>query len=564
MLKYQNLIEALECAPGDRTFLTMWYDIDEQDSVTFDQFRQQARGMAKWLQLQGVETRDFVVLVMPQGIAGMAAFAGAMMLGAVPSFLAYPSFKMNPAKYRTGLAGVTANLKAKVVVIDHAFPEELLGYVAVEETGIVLRCPELLPTEPSAHAFTTLDSSQIAFLQHSAGTTGLQKGVALTHSKVLRQLDRLGGALQLEDFKDCIISWLPLYHDMGLIASFMLPMVFHIPLVMLSPLEWVMRPQSMLEAITQHHCTLAWQPNFAFQFLARRTPQADRELCDLSSMRAFINCSEPIRANSMDEFYLAFSSCGLKEGAVSASYAMAENVFAVSQEPVSQSHGPARVWADAATFRAKHLVVPVAADSEDNLCFVSSGKLLPGMEVRIVDEAGSTLSPTQVGEILLRTDCLFECYWNRPDLTAEALIDGWYQTGDLGFLLDGNLYVVGRKKDLLIIAGENYYAQDIEEIVFADEDIHDGRAIAIGAFNAALGTQEIVVVAEVQQERLLENAPAIEQRIRSAIVQALGVVVRAVLLKPPHWIVKSTAGKPARTATKERLQKEHPEFDFEL
>src|SRR5581483_5315521 len=142
---------------------------------------------------------------------------------------------------------------------------------------------------------------QLAFIQHSAGTTGLQKGVALTHAAVLRQLDSLSRALKIESEKDRVYSWLPLYHDMGLVACFMLPMACHLPIVMQSPIDWVMRPETMLQIVSDCRCTLSWMPNFAFQFIPRRTPQSRWKDYDLSSLRLLINCSEPVRAASMNE-----------------------------------------------------------------------------------------------------------------------------------------------------------------------------------------------------------------------------------------------------------------------
>jgi len=333
--------------------------------------------------------------------------------------------------------------------------------------------------------------------------------------------------------------------------------------VMQSPLDWVMHPGSMLQIFTDYKCTLAWLPNFSFQFVPRRTPQERWSNYDMSSVRALINCSEPVRASSMNEFYTAFAPCGLKRSALQASYAMAENVFAVTQSGIDGKPGPEVIWADGQRFRAEHFIAPTPESSPGAVSFTSSGQLLPGNRVQIVSDSGEVLESGYVGEIAIQSDSLLQGYYNRADLTEKVLRDGWYYTGDLGFYLDGELYVVGRKKDLLIIGGENIYPQDIEEIVCSHPAIHDGRAIALGVFNADLGTEDIVVVAELEREELLQHAGDIESEIRSNVVGSMGVAVRTILLKPPKWIVKSTAGKAARSTTREKLLQEHPELAVE-
>jgi acyl-CoA synthetase (AMP-forming)/AMP-acid ligase II len=564
MIRPANLIGALDAAPPHRPFVTSWVDEDERETVTFAEFRARARRQASILHDNGVTTGERVVIIMPQGIPAMTTFVGAMMLGAVPAFLAYPNFKVEPAKYRFGLAGVTANLTAKAVVIDEEFPDEMLGHVALSEKTKLLRIGSAREAiDEKEFSGSNIEANSLAFIQHSAGTTGLQKGVALTHGAVLRQIEHLAGVLKINDATDSIYNWLPLYHDMGLIACFMLPLVRHLPVVMQSPLDWVMQPESTLQIFTECKCSLAWMPNFAFQFVPRRTPKNRWAQYDLSSVRAIINCSEPVRASSMLEFHDAFSSIGLKNHALQSSYAMAENVFAVTQSQIDRPSGPVVIWADGQQFRAAHRIVAVPQGTAGAMSFTSSGRLLPKQEVGIASDSGAMLGESFVGEILVRGDCVFEGYYNRPDLTAKAIVDGWYHTGDLGFFLDGELYVVGRKKDLLIIGGENIYPQDIEEIVSSHPAIHDGRAIAMGVYNPNLGTEEIIAVAEVDREEDLANAPEIEKEIRNSVVAGLGVAVRTIFLKPPKWIVKSTAGKAARSSTREKLLCEHPELSAE-
>ncbi len=557
MIPYANLIEALDAVPDDRPFVTAWIDEDERETVTFEEFRKLARKQADALAAHGLSPGDRVVLIMPQGIPAMTTFVAAMMLGAVPAFLAYPNFKVEASKYRSGLLGVTANLAAKAVIVDKDFPDDMLACVSLERETKLIRAGEMLAGNQDSRPNQEVHPDTLAFIQHSAGTTGLQKGVALTHRAILRQLGYLQQALKIDSETDSVYSWLPLYHDMGLIACFMLPMVCHLPVVMQSPIDWVMRPETMLQIVSECRCTLAWMPNFAFQFVPRRTPQRRWRDYDLSSLRLLINCSEPVRAASMAEFESAFAT---RPGVLQSSYAMAENVFAVTQSDID-GNGPLTLCVDGQSFRKDHRIVPVDPGTSGALSFMSSGRLLPNHELRILSDSGAVLAENSVGEIAIKSDCLFDGYYDRPDLTALAVIDGWYHTGDLGFLRQGELYVIGRKKDLLIIGGENIYPQDIEELVAGHAAIHDGRAIALGVYNPELGTEDIVVVAEVEHDELLAHRAQVEQELRTRIVAGMGVAVRTIYLKPPKWIVKSTAGKPARAATREKLFQEHPELN---
>lgn len=555
---FHTLVDALLAAPPDNPFITMWRDEDDMETVTFGDFTRLARLHAANFHEQGLRSGETVILILPQGIELMAAFAGAMLLGSIPAILAYPNFKADPIKYSSGLSGVSQNLNARLLVVDEAFPDALAARLVMGPNGRLVRNSAGAPA-PSEVSFPTparLDSS-CAFIQHSAGTTGLQKGVALSHRSVLTQLKHLTSALEIND-QDRIYSWLPLYHDMGLIACFMLPLAYHLPVIVQSPIDWVLRPGTMLQLISEHRCTLAWIPNFALQFLARRVRAADCSDYDLSCLRALINCSEPVRARSIDEFQSAYASLGLQPSAMKSSYAMAENVFAVTQSDAQTA--ARRLWVSADDLWQRHVAQPVPDNSEGSLCFVSSGRCLPGNRVRIVSPEAAELADGHVGEILIQSDSLFGGYTNRPDLTAKALQGGWYRSGDLGFLWQDDLYIIGRKNDLIIVAGKNVYPQDIEEIASSHPAIHDGRAVAFGLYNPELGTEEIILVAEAEHAEALKDAAEIERAIRNAIVAELDVTPRAIYLKPLKWIVKSTAGKPARSSTREKLLMEHPEL----
>ena len=555
---FATLTDALLAAPTQKPFVTMWIDDDDERTFTFGEFTRWSNAQAASFKEQGVRKGDTVILIMPQGVTLMAAFAGAMLLGAVPAILAYPTFKVEPAKYRFGLAGVSANLNAKLVVVDASFPAEFLESISLGDQSKLMRVdssPSISGDIEVSH--TPCEPQDLAFIQHSAGTTGLQKGVALSHGPVLRQLHHLANALKIVP-SDRIYSWLPLYHDMGLIACFILPMVYHLRVVMQSPTDWVLQPESMLHLISKHKCTLSWVPNFTLQFLARRVKPEHRTEYDLATLRALINCSEPVRAESMDSFTAAFSSWGLQPTVLQSSYAMAENVFAVTQSGINDTSAPRRIWIDSKKYQSERIAVPIDKGSDRATCFVSSGRCLANNEVRIVSENGEVLPEGHVGEILIRSDSMLDGYYNRPDLTSLSLRNDWYWSGDLGLVLDRELYVTGRKKDLIIVGGKNIYPQDVEEIAFGHPAIHDGRAVAFGWFNSDLGTEEIVLVAEVEEPSILGDSSAIDRAIRGAIVAELGVAPRAIYLKPPRWIVKSTAGKAARAATREKLLAEHP------
>jgi len=327
----------------------------------------------------------------------------------------------------------------------------------------------------------------------------------------------------------------------------MLPLAAHLPIVMQSPVDWVMAPASMLELASTHRCTLGWLPNFAFQHLARRTPGDVKARLDLSSIRALVNCSEPVRAESVDEFQRAFAASGLRAGAVQASYAMAENTFAVTQTDAGVA--PARLAID--------------RDSRPRIV-MSSGRCLPGNQVRVVDDHGTNLGDREIGELMVRSDSMLDGYFNRPDLTSRAIVDGWYKTSDLGFTAGGEVYVLGRKDDTIIIAGRNIWPADVEEIAARHDSVRDGRAVAFGVLNESLGTQDLVVVVEAAAAVGSDDAFEIEHEIRAVIAREMDLSPKVVQIAPPQWIVKSSAGKPARSATRDKFLAEfgaaYPEF----
>jgi fatty-acyl-CoA synthase len=387
----------------------------------------------------------------------------------------------------------------------------------------------------------------VALLQHSSGTTGLQKGVALSHQAVFNQLDAYGKTLGLNE-KDVIISWLPLYHDMGLIAGFLLPILYGIHLVLMSPFDWVRAPYRLMQSVSQYQGTLTWLPNFAYNFCAQKIRDRHLEGVDLSSWRAIINCSEPVRWESHQAFYEKFKSHGLRENVLHSSYAMAENVFAVTQSSLAGSPRVERIERDA--FLSERVVRE--STDENALTVMSSGRPLSNVQIKIVDENGNEQSGRMIGEILVRSDCMLNEYYNRPDVTEKAFVNDWYITGDFGFISAGELFVSGRKKDMIIVGGKNVYPQDLELLTNEVPGVHAGRSVAFGIFDDEQGTEEVVIIAESDFEDEAEQQK-IADAIRQHVTKNSAIALRHVKVVGPKWVVKTSSGKTARSANKEKF-----------
>jgi acyl-CoA synthetase (AMP-forming)/AMP-acid ligase II len=333
---------------------------------------------------------------------------------------------------------------------------------------------------------------------------------------------------------------------MGLIAAFHLPLACGVPVVQLSPLEWVSAPVLLLQAISRERATTCWLPNFAYNLMADRTRDEDLDGVRLDGLRLLVNCSEPVRDESHERFARRFAPLGLRAEALGACYAMAETTFAVTQTPPGRR---ARTLVVDRAGLARGAVLP-AADAADGRVCVSSGPAIAGCQVRIVDDAGRDLPPGKVGEIAIRSTSLFDGYRNYPEKTAEVLRDGWYHSGDLGFLHEGECFVIGRKKDLIIVAGNNVSPEDVEDAVGRVEGVLPGRVVAFGTEDERAGTEILCVVAETATA----EGPAL-RALRTAILRAgmaIDVTISRVYLAPPRWLIKSSSGKPARAANRTR------------
>jgi acyl-CoA synthetase (AMP-forming)/AMP-acid ligase II len=392
------------------------------------------------------------------------------------------------------------------------------------------------------------NADDIVLLQHSSGTTGLQKGVALSHQAVFNQLYAYSKSLLLDE-SDVIVSWLPLYHDMGLIAGFLMPILSGIRLVIMSPFDWVRAPYKLLQSISRYQGTLIWLPNFAYNFCAQKIRDRHIEGVDLSSLRAVINCSEPVRWESHSAFYERFQAYGLKLEALQTSYAMAENVFGVTQSQLGRV--PVVEEIDRQAFMTERIAKP-PVDSRSSMKMMSSGQPLENVRVKVLDENGAAVPDRVIGELVLQSDCMLSGYYNRPDLTEKIFRDGWYLTGDYGYISNGEVFVSGRKKDMIIVGGKNIYPQDLEALTYEIPGVHAGRSVAFGMFDEEQGTEEVVVIAEVDSEDA-EEQQRIADAIRSHVTKNSAIALRYVKVVGPKWILKTSSGKTARMANKEKF-----------
>ncbi len=521
----------------------------EPITVTRQQLVTVAKQYAMVLRKLNIGIGDLVIVAHTQNLESIYAFWGAMMLGAIPSMFPTITEKLDPEIYMRDIGELVNRSAVKAILTTEQFAPMLKEHVncavySSDELNALLY-GESIPFEPISPS-----PQSTAFLQHSSGTTGLQKGVELSHEAVLNQLAAYSDALALRD-NDIIASWLPLYHDMGLIAGFVQPIVQGIPLVLMSPFDWVNHPAILLKAIQNYKATLCWLPNFAYNHLARTVRQRDSEGLDLSSIRAFVNCSEPVRNDSHILFAERFAANGVTTKQFTVSYAMAENTFAVSQTTVGQS--PNIDLVERQLLQQELKAIPTCDEATCEK-IVSCGKPINGTAIKVVDGDGKSLAERQVGEVMVKSNCMLTNYYHRDDLQPLDA-EGWYRTGDKGYIADGEVYIVGRSKDLIINAGKNIYPQDIEAIVNSVAGVHPGRAVVFGVADEREGTELIAVVAEVDTDDA-----AIRKQITQSIRQHVGrqsdITLNFVTLVEKGWLIKTSSGKIARGKNREKWLEE--------
>jgi acyl-CoA synthetase (AMP-forming)/AMP-acid ligase II len=466
-------------------------------------------------------------------------------------------------KYQRNLVHQLSHLPADQLITLPRLAENLGGRVPCRVIGIHLEnaaaFERIFPAEQVSRQLeerqTVADDSAplddgTLFLQFSGGTTGAQKAIVITAEMLSQQLRRLGEALNFGP-EEVVASWLPLYHDMGLIACYWMPLWHGASSIQIAANDWVINPELLLKYVSRYCASFCWLPNFAFSYLSQRR-EFMRSSYELGGVRAWINCSEPVRLKSIDEFSNVFADWGVRPETVQASYAMAETVFAITQSPLGEQLS---TIPRSGVRESNQVYADLAFDLIDDV-YVSSGKPLSGVEIKIVGSDGSICPEATAGEIHVGAPFLFRGYWGSEGFEMHSLTAGRHATGDYGFLANGELYVIGRFKDIVIVGGNNIFPEDVEALVNSMDNVYPGRVVAFGVEDTNYGTQSLAVVAEIKGEFSVEGAAELEAAIRKLVLAAIGVAARHVAVVPGRWIVKSTAGKISRRETRQRFLQE--------
>ena len=501
----------------------------------------------------GIEKGHVCAIIVRHNSLLYPLYMACVSAGAIPAVLAYPNPRLHPEKFREGIEGMGRRSGLDWILTERALEDvlqPLLGGGRSTIRGLHF------PFEDSNYLETVRFGAQRGpvragresdplLLQHSSGTTGLQKPVLLSHRTVLEHVTEYGKFLAVSP-QDKVVSWLPLYHDMGLIAALHLPLALGIPTIQIDPFEWVQAPSLLLEVMSVERATITWLPNFAFSMMADKIQEEDLEGVTLDSCRMVINCAEPVKYRDQEKFFSRFAPRGLKREALSSCYAMAETTFAVTQTPPGRE--PTTTAVDPQSL-SKGVGRPAVHRSAARVC-VSSGELIPGCHIRVVDEELNDLDEGRVGEVLIKSSFMFDGYRNYPEKTAAAIRDGWYLSGDYGFKCGSDYYIIGRKKDIVIIAGNNIYPEDVEAVMNDLNGLIPGRVVAFSEEDAEFGSERLSIVAETPLTDEGER-----RQLRMAIIKAgmeIDVSITNVYLVPPRFLVKSSAGKLSRSANRER------------
>ena len=533
-----------------QTHILLYGDGDAPRPVTYAELAAGAARAAAGLRGAGLKPGGAVALMLPTGLDYFVGFFGILLAGGIPVPIYPPARLQQLEDHLRRHAGILANAQAVfLVTVPRARMAARLLQARVGSLRAVLTPEQLTGEGPAAMAApAAADPDAIALLQYTSGSTGQPKGVILSHADLLANIRAMGEAVAIRA-EDCFVSWLPLYHDMGLIGAWLGSLYFGTPLVSLSPLAFLARPLRWLRAIHEHRGTLSAAPNFAYELCLSRIPEAALEGLDLSGWRRAYNGAEPVSAVTLRRFAERFARCGLRPEALAPVYGLAEAAVGLTFPPPER--GPRIDCIDRQRFAAEGQALAVPCDDPQALEVVGCGRALPGYRLRVVDEAGRALPERREGRLQFQGPSATRGYYRNPKATAALIRDGWHDTGDRAYLAGGELHLTGRVKDMIIRGGRNLYPYEVEDAIGALPGIRRGCVVAFAATDAALGSERLVLVAE-SRERDPQRRAALEQAVRERATDVLGLPPDAIVLAPPRAVLKTSSGKLRRGATRER------------
>ncbi len=538
----------------ERVAIQIYGNDDRIDATfTYAGLRQRARAVATGLRERGLQPRQTVAIMLPTGPEYFLAFFGILLAGGVPVPI-YPP--MRPSQ-------VEEHLRRHARLLDNA---QTMALITVPEAKLVARLLQAqvddlrhivtvaeLEQEPTSWSNVPVRDQDLAFLQYTSGSTGDPKGVMLTHANLLANLRAMGSVVAAGP-DDVFVSWLPLYHDMGLIGACLSSLYYGFPLVVMSPLSFLARPARWLRAIHRHHGTLSAAPNFAYELCARAIQDHEIEGLDLSSWRMSCNGAEPVNPATIERFVARFQPYGFRPDAMAPVYGLAECSVGLALQPAGRAPIIDRVRRD--VFMAGGRAEPADAHEASALLFPACGQPISGHQLRIVDDRGRELPERQEGRLEFQGPSATTGYYRNLEATRWLFPhgDAWLDSGDRAYLAGGDVYLTGRVKDLIIRGGRNIYPYELEQAVGEIPGIRKGCVAAFASADPATGSERLVVVAETRATQP-EALAKLRQQIQSAGVDLLGMPPDEVVLAPPHTVLKTSSGKIRRAAIRELFER---------
>lgn len=545
---YDSLVAALQTRVGqhpDRDALIFLAADGSAEHFTYGQLDLDARRYATLLRAHSVQQGDLVIVVFEHGYELVAAFWGALYCGAVPTIFPYRDATGSGEARQRRLAGLAAFTAARAVFCPPEAQAETAGWLAGQATSALALSKD---AESVAEALLyPRCGEESAYIQFSSGATGAAKGVMLSHRAVCTHLQEFAAALQFGK-QDVSVSWLPFYHDMGLVTSLLLPLLTGALSVSMAPTVWIRRPQLLFSAIDRYRGTMTWMPNFAFNHCLRTVHDEHLAGLDLRSWRILGNGSEPVQPATLQRFTERFAPWGLNPTTLTVGYGMAENVVVISMTPLAQA--PQVDFVALSDLQTAQRAPSSPPEQSGAKAIASCGPPVPGVAVRVMDDTGQPLPERRVGEVIIAGASLFSGYFGDAERTAQVLRDGWFHTGDLGYLADGELYICGRRKDLIIVGGQNVYPESVEAIAREVLGEQVRQVAAFGLLDEELGTEQPVLVCELRGNFEEERQAQLAENVRDRVLAELDVALADVRFAR-GLVARTTSGKVARSATRE-------------